>query len=163
MELDSDKIIYFSAIFIFLALFLWIHLIPFLISLRIIKYLKDKNKKYSPYILLAIVSLVPTLFFLYLIYFAFTCGDTCFSWLFLSMSLLPVLIFSIINQNIRKNIHRDHSMQSLKDNLLLKEEQAKKNKERLKKELEKIKKERKEKYAKEVEDFMRARKEKYGK
>lgn len=162
MELDLEKILSFIAIFIFLALFLWIHMIPFLISLRIIKYLKDKNKEYSMYILLSIVSLIPTLFFLYLIYFAFTCGSTCISGLYLLMSLLPVLIFSIINHSVRSNIHRTCSIQSFKDDLLLKEERIKKDKERLKKELEDIKKEREEKYAKEVEDFMTNRKKKYG-
>ncbi|MDD3477142.1 MAG: hypothetical protein PHI38_09765 [Sulfurimonas sp.] len=106
MALDLDKVGSFIIGCILFGLFLWIHLIPFIMSLKTMNYLKNKNKEYTPYIILSIISLIPTFIFLYLMYFGLTCGSGCFSGIFFFMSLIPVLILSIVNQIIKNYVYK---------------------------------------------------------
>jgi hypothetical protein len=94
---------------IFFGLFLWVHLIPFLMSLKTMNYLKKNNKEYSIYIILLIISLIPALIFVYLMYVGLTCGNGCFSGLFFSMSLIPMLILSIVNLIIRNYVYKTYN------------------------------------------------------
>lgn len=80
-----------------------IHSIPLLFSIKTVKILNDLDKNITFGVFLIIMSLLPLVVALIILYEGLTCGTGCFSGLFFMLSIIPtfiLLVFIIVVNRI---------------------------------------------------------------